>query len=90
LIGNGSTAWRRRTIRASRGSRSTARASAARSGAHEWLPRLTKPSGEEKCVHASPIARARRFISATKRLTVPPAFCASAIAASLPDGSSSP
>ena len=58
---------------------------------HEWLPRLTKPSGEEKRVQARPIARARRFISATKRSTVPPpAFCASAIAASLPDGSSSP
>ena len=37
-----------------------------------------------------PIARARRFISATKRGTVPLTLCASAIAASLPDGSSRP
>ncbi len=41
-------------------------------------------------MHASPIARARRFMRSTKRGTLPAARMASAIAASLPDGSSSP
>ena len=48
------------------------------------------PDTDEKRVHASPIARARAFIDSMKRDTVPPARWASAIAASLPDGSSSP
>ena len=91
LIGNGSTAERRRTIRASRGVRSTARAIAARSPAHEWLPASRIPLGVENRVQASPIACARWFISRTNRRTLPPAArWASAIAASLPETSSSP
>ena len=44
----------RGTMRASRGSRSTGRAIAARSPAHEWLPSSSKPSGELKRVHGEP------------------------------------
>ena len=90
LIGNGSATSRLRTILASRGTRSTARAIAARSPAHEWLPLSLKPCGEEKCEQSSPMRRARVFIAATNLGTLPAARWASAIAASLPDGSISP
>jgi hypothetical protein len=43
-----------------------------------------------KCVQARPMVRARSFISAMKRGWLPAARSASAIAASLPDGSSRP
>jgi hypothetical protein len=89
-VGKGSTTLGRRTTLARRGSRSTARASAARSPAHEWLPRSANPSGDENRLHVRPIAAARAFISPTKPWIVPPACSASARAASLPDGSSSP
>ena len=48
------------------------------------------PLTDEKRVQTSPIAFARRFISATNLACDSAARSASAIAASLPDGSSSP
>ena len=58
--------------------------------AHEWLPASWKPSGELKRVHASPRSPARSFMRCTKPATVPLMRWASAMAASLPEGSSSP
>jgi hypothetical protein len=77
-------------MRARRGSSRTARAISARSIAQEWLPASSKPSGELKRVQARPRSPARSFIRRTKAATVPLTRWASAMAASLPDGSSSP
>ena len=67
-------------MRASRGWSSTARASAARSIAHEWLPASTKPSTRRE-VRAAEAHRAVRARSsrATKARELPATFCASAM-----------
>ena len=91
LIGKGSTARRRLTMRARRGRSSSARAISARSIAHEWLPASSKPSGELKRVHDEPeVAGALVHALARSAATVPLMRWASAMAASLPEGSSSP
>jgi hypothetical protein len=59
-----------RTTRAMRRSSMATRVSAARSAAHERLPR-SRPWEEAKRVQPSPSRAARRFMSRTKRRSEP-------------------
>ena len=89
MTGKRKSTWRRRAMRRIRGLDMARRVSTAMSRAQERLA-YSSPCEDTKRVQLSPQRRAWRFIARTKRRSLPETCTASAIAASLPETSSSP